>query len=99
MTVFHTRHVAPEQARTLFDVALREFLFFAECAKTVANNHGRIIPLRQFRCNHETGNRKFKNGNKAKRSRGSATLNNPYAEKRRGLRGYSRRARRGGPRW
>jgi hypothetical protein len=28
---------------TLFDVALREILFFAECAKPVAYNHGGII--------------------------------------------------------
>ena len=59
MAVFHTRDVAPEQARALFDVALGEFLFFAECAKTVANNHGRIIPLRPVRCNYETGNQKL----------------------------------------
>jgi hypothetical protein len=44
---FHARDVAPEQARTLFDVALGEFLFLAEPAKTVPNNHGGIIPLRR----------------------------------------------------
>jgi hypothetical protein len=29
------------KARALFNVALGEFLFFAERAKAVANNHGR----------------------------------------------------------
>jgi len=43
MTIFHARDVAAKQAGTLFDVALGEFLFFAECAKTVTNNHGGII--------------------------------------------------------
>jgi hypothetical protein len=48
MTIFHAGNVTAEQARTLFDVALGEFLFFAECAKAVANNHGRIISLNQM---------------------------------------------------
>jgi hypothetical protein len=43
MTIFHARDVAAKQAGTLFDVALGEFLFFAECAKTVTNNHAGII--------------------------------------------------------
>src|SRR5216684_177890 len=38
MTIFHARYVATQQAGTLFDVALGEFLFLAECAKTVTNN-------------------------------------------------------------
>src|SRR6266446_3722187 len=46
MTIFDARDVAPEQTRALFDVALRQILFLAECAKTVANNHAGIIPLR-----------------------------------------------------
>jgi len=50
---FHARDVAPQQARTLFDVALGEFLFLAEPAKTVPNNHGGIIPLR--RCGRHAG--------------------------------------------
>ncbi|PYU54063.1 MAG: hypothetical protein DMG56_27770, partial [Acidobacteria bacterium] len=29
----------------LFNITLGEFLFFAEYAKAVANNHGRIIPF------------------------------------------------------
>jgi hypothetical protein len=45
VVVFYARDVASEQARSLFDVALGEILFFAERAKTVANNHPRIIPL------------------------------------------------------
>jgi hypothetical protein len=36
MTVFQAGDIAPEQARPLFNVALGEFLFFAECAKSVA---------------------------------------------------------------
>src|SRR5712692_2597321 len=44
MTIFHARNVAAKQAGTFFDVALGEFLFFAECAKTVTNNHAGIIP-------------------------------------------------------
>jgi hypothetical protein len=44
MTIFHAGDIAPEQASTLLDVTLGEFLVFAEHAKTVANNHGWIIP-------------------------------------------------------
>jgi hypothetical protein len=40
MTVFHAENVTAKQACTLFDVALEELLFFAECAKAVTNNHG-----------------------------------------------------------
>ena len=39
MTVLDTRDITAKQARTLFDVALGEFLFFAECAKAVTDNH------------------------------------------------------------
>jgi len=46
MTTFHTGNVTAKQASTLFDVPLREFLVFAECAKAVANDHGGIIPMR-----------------------------------------------------
>jgi hypothetical protein len=44
MAVFHARNVAPKQAGSLLDVALGEFLFFAERAKTITNNHEGIIP-------------------------------------------------------
>jgi hypothetical protein len=44
MAVFHARNVAPKEARSLLNVALREFLFFAERAKTITDNHGGIIP-------------------------------------------------------
>src|SRR6266851_9164753 len=44
MTILNAGNVATKQAGTLFDVALGEFLFFAECAKTVTNNHADIIP-------------------------------------------------------
>jgi len=33
VAIFDTGNVATKQAGTLFDVALGEFLFFAECAK------------------------------------------------------------------
>jgi len=39
MTIFDARDVAPEQTRALFDVALRQILFLAECAKAVAYYH------------------------------------------------------------
>jgi hypothetical protein len=48
MAVFHTGDIAPDQARALFDVALREILFFAECAKAVA-----IIIRGLFQANRE----------------------------------------------
>jgi hypothetical protein len=43
LVVFHARDIATDQTRALFDVALGEILFFAECAKAVSNNHGGII--------------------------------------------------------
>jgi hypothetical protein len=46
MTIFNAGNVATKQAGAFLDVALGEFLFFAECAKAVANNHGGIIPCR-----------------------------------------------------
>src|SRR5882762_810984 len=44
MTILYAGNIAAKQAGTLFDVALGEFLFFAECAKAVTNNHEGIIP-------------------------------------------------------
>src|SRR5712691_3710780 len=46
MTILDAGNVATKQTRSLFDVALGEFLFFAECAKAVTNNHAGIIPCR-----------------------------------------------------
>jgi hypothetical protein len=43
VSVFYARGVAAEQAGAFLDVALTEFLSFAENAKTVANYHGGII--------------------------------------------------------
>ena len=40
MTVFHARDITTEETRSLFDVTLGQFLFFAEFAKAVADNHG-----------------------------------------------------------
>src|SRR2546429_8728895 len=39
-TLFRSRDIAPEKARSLFDVTLGEFLVLAECAKAITNNHG-----------------------------------------------------------
>ena len=46
VAILDTGNVATKQAGALFDVALGEFLFFAESAKTVANNHAGIIACR-----------------------------------------------------
>ncbi len=46
MAVLYAGNVTTKQTRSLFDVALGEFLFFAECAKAVAYNHAGIIPCR-----------------------------------------------------
>src|ERR1700730_6339416 len=46
MTILYAGNVTTKQAGTLFDVALGEFLFFAERAKAVTNNHAGIIPCR-----------------------------------------------------
>jgi hypothetical protein len=48
MIIFDAGNVRANKARPLFNVALGEFLFFAECAKTVANNHPGIIPSRHM---------------------------------------------------
>jgi hypothetical protein len=44
MTILYAGNVTTKQPRSFFDVALGEFLFFAECAKAVTNNHAGIIP-------------------------------------------------------
>ena len=46
MAIFHAGNITTQQTCTLLDITLGEFLFFAECAKTVAYNHGGIIPCR-----------------------------------------------------
>src|SRR5437899_6809385 len=46
MAIFYAGNVTTKQSRSLFDVALGEFLFFAECAKAVTDNHAGIIPCR-----------------------------------------------------
>src|SRR5260370_35824166 len=46
MTILNAGNVATKQSRSLFDGALGEVLFFAECAKAVANKHAGIIPCR-----------------------------------------------------
>jgi hypothetical protein len=46
MAILNAGNIATQQPCSLLDVALGEFLFFAECAKTVTYNHGGIIPCR-----------------------------------------------------
>jgi len=46
MAILYAGNVTTKQTRSLFDVALGEFLFFAECAKAVTYNHAGIIPCR-----------------------------------------------------
>jgi hypothetical protein len=46
MIIFDARNVRATKARPLFNVALTEFLFLAEGAKTVAHNHGGIDKVR-----------------------------------------------------
>ncbi len=45
MPILDAGDIAPEQARALLNVTLRKILFFAECAKSVAYNHGGSISL------------------------------------------------------
>jgi len=46
VAIFDAGNITAKQPRSFFDVALGEFLFFAECAKAVTNNHASIIPCR-----------------------------------------------------
>ncbi len=46
MTILYAGNITTKQAGAFLDVALGEFLFFAECAKAVTNNHEDIIPCR-----------------------------------------------------
>ena len=47
MTILDAGDITPKQASALFDVALGEFPFFADCAQAVAYNHSGIIsPVR-----------------------------------------------------
>ena len=46
MAILNAGNITTKQPRSFFDVALGEFLFFAECAKAVTNNHAGIIPCR-----------------------------------------------------
>jgi hypothetical protein len=43
VTIFNTGNIAAKQARTLLDITLGEFLFFAQSAKSVTDNHGLSI--------------------------------------------------------
>src|SRR5260370_35066902 len=46
MAVFYAGDITTEETGALLDVALGEFLFFAECAKTVTYNNADIIPCK-----------------------------------------------------
>ena len=43
VAIFNPGDVTAKKAGALFDVPLRQFFFFAQSAKTVADNHGRIF--------------------------------------------------------
>jgi hypothetical protein len=42
VAILDSGNVAPQKAGALFDIALGEFLFFAECAKAITDNHADI---------------------------------------------------------
>src|SRR5437879_4558364 len=46
MAIFYAGNVTTKQTRSFLDVALGEFIFFAECAKAGTYNHAGIIPCR-----------------------------------------------------
>ena len=48
MPILNARDITPQKSGAFFDVALREFLFFAKLLGSVAYDHAGIIPLRQF---------------------------------------------------
>ncbi len=64
MAVLNAGNVATKQAGALFNVTLGEFLFLAQFAEAITNNHGGIIPLRRLegkqgiprRCESNPGN-------------------------------------------
>jgi hypothetical protein len=43
MAIFDSGNVTTKQTRTLFDIALGEFLFLTQCAEAITNNHVGII--------------------------------------------------------
>ena len=57
MIIFDARNVRTHEARALFYVPLGEILFFAECAKAVADNHSGIISLRVYAKQGQPGDR------------------------------------------
>jgi hypothetical protein len=46
MAILYAGNITTQQPCSLLDVALGEFLFLAECAKTITYNHAGIIPCR-----------------------------------------------------
>ncbi|HEX8871143.1 MAG TPA: hypothetical protein VF758_00180, partial [Candidatus Acidoferrum sp.] len=44
VAIFNTGNVATEETGTLLNITLGEFLFFAQSAKPVTDNHGLSIP-------------------------------------------------------
>jgi hypothetical protein len=43
MAVLDSGNIAAKKTRTLFDIALGEFLFLTQCAEAITNNHADII--------------------------------------------------------
>jgi hypothetical protein len=44
MAIFHAGNVTTQKTSALLDITLGEFLFLAQSAKTVTDNHGLSIP-------------------------------------------------------
>jgi hypothetical protein len=44
VAIFNAGNIATEEAGTLLDITLGEFLFLAQSAKTITDNHGLSIP-------------------------------------------------------
>jgi len=44
VAILNAGNVTPEETSALLDITLGEFLFLAQSAKTIANNHGLSIP-------------------------------------------------------
>lgn len=44
VAIFNTGNITTEETGTLLDITLGEFLFLAQSAKTITDNHGVSIP-------------------------------------------------------
>src|SRR5579859_1153231 len=46
MAILDSGNITTKQTRTLFNIALGEFLFLTQCAEAITDNHAGIIPCR-----------------------------------------------------